>query len=218
MGGAVPKQFLTLGGIPLLAYALRVFERIAAITDVVVVVPEADRHYCQTQVLDRYSITKNVQVVAGGSRRQDSVANGLAAIHDHPDLIVVHDGVRPFLTTTMVEQVLQAAAANGAAVVGVPMKDTVKRIDNRGCITETLNREELWMIQTPQAFRFDWLKEAHRLARAQHFEVTDDAALIERMGYPVHVVLGSAHNIKITTPEDLTLGEALVSVIRGSEA
>lgn len=210
MGGAVPKQFLSLGGLPILVYSLRILTSLPVIAEIVVLVPEADRQYCQTQIIDHYGFGPAVRVVDGGPRRQDSVGRGLAAIREVPDFVLVHDGVRPFLTRMMVERVLRAARDTGAAVAGIPMNDTVKRVSPQGTVVETLNREELWIIQTPQVFRYEWLEEGHRLAVAQGWEVTDDAALIERIGHPIRVVLGSPHNVKITTPEDLALGEALL--------
>lgn len=131
------------------------------------------------------------------------------AITDPPDLVLVHDGVRPFLQHSFVEQSISCAADTGAAVVAIPIHDTVKRVDAELVIQETLNREGLWHIQTPQVFRYDWLLKAHQEAQHENWEVTDDAALIERIGCPVSVVEGSCFNIKITRPDDLIFGEAI---------
>ena len=140
--------------------------------------------------------------------------NGLFAISDPPDLVLVHDGVRPFIEDGLVENAISCAEQTGAAVVAMPIHDTVKRVDAQRVIQETLNREELWHIQTPQVFRYDWLVEAHQQAQQEHWEVTDDAALIERMGYPVSVVEGSCFNIKITRPDDLIFGEAILNRVK----
>jgi 2-C-methyl-D-erythritol 4-phosphate cytidylyltransferase len=134
----------------------------------------------------------------------------LVAILNKSEGVLVHDGARPFIDQHTVREVIHCAGTTGAAVVAVPIHDTVKRVDSRGYIQETLKREELWQIQTPQVFRYDWLVEAHQHAQNNHWEVTDDAALIERMGHPVSVVEGSCFNIKITTPEDLAFGEAIL--------
>jgi 2-C-methyl-D-erythritol 4-phosphate cytidylyltransferase len=150
--------------------------------------------------------------VAGGARRQDSVRNGIAAISTPPDGVLVHDAVRPFIDQLIVRRVIHCAGQTGAAVVAMPIHDTVKRVNLCGIIQETLKREELWQIQTPQAFRYDWLVEAHQQAQQHQWEVTDDAALIERVGYPVSVVEGSCFNIKVTTPDDLAVGEAILTI------
>jgi 2-C-methyl-D-erythritol 4-phosphate cytidylyltransferase len=160
-----------------------------------------------------FGLEKVTQVVAGGQRRQDSVRNGLAAISNPPDGVLVHDGVRPFIDQKVVRNVIHRAGQTGAAVVAMPIHDTVKRVDVSGLIQETLKREELWQIQTPQVFRYDWLVEAHQQAQQLHWDVTDDAALIERMGYPVSVVEGSCFNIKVTRPDDLAFGEAILKTM-----
>ena len=211
MGGNTPKQFLTLGGIPVLIHPLRILNAVDAITGIVLVVPETDRHYCKKEILDRFHIKKVTQVVAGGQRRQDSVRKGLLALTDSPDYVLVHDGVRPFLTKQMVKKAIESAILSGASVVAIPMRDTVKRVNTTGLIESTLSREELWLAQTPQVFRADWLIKAHEVAEDQNLDVTDDATLVERLGYPVAVVSGNVTNIKITRPEDLKLSEAILA-------
>jgi 2-C-methyl-D-erythritol 4-phosphate cytidylyltransferase len=153
--------------------------------------------------------------VAGGQRRQDSVRNGLFAISDPPpDLVLIHDGVRPFIQKEIIENGISRADQTGAVVVAMPIHDTVKRVDEHQCIQETLNRKGLWQVQTPQIFRYDWLVEAHQHALQENWDVTDDAALIERKGYPVSVVEGSCMNIKITRPDDLIFGEAIYNSLQ----
>ncbi len=214
MGGSTPKQFLALGGIPLLVYSLQTLASVDHISEIVVVIPDADREYCQKEVVNRFNIQKVTQIVPGGARRQDSVRNGVFAIHDKPELVLVHDGVRPFVSRKIVEQAIRSAFETGAALVAIPMKDTVKRVNEKRVVEATLNREELWLAQTPQVFRYSWLVEAHRVAEANNLHVTDDAGLIEQLGYHVHIVEGSSHNIKITRPEDLTLGESILECYR----
>ena len=211
MGGATPKQFLALGGIPLLVHSLRTLDSVDTITEIIVVIPEADRDYCQKEVVAQFNIQKVTQIVPGGPRRQDSVRNGVLAIRKPPDVVVVHDGVRPFVSREIVEQAVQTADEKGAALVAIPMKDTVKRVSEKGVVETTLNREELWLAQTPQVFRYSWLLEAHQMAKERNIDATDDAGLIEQLGYPVTIVEGSSHNIKITRPEDLALGESILS-------
>jgi 2-C-methyl-D-erythritol 4-phosphate cytidylyltransferase len=213
MGGNTPKQYLSLGGLPLLVYSLQVFQNLESIREVILSVSESDRDYCWREIVKAFGLEKVTQVVAGGQRRQDSVRNGLAAISNPPDGVLVHDGVRPFIDQKVVRNVIHRAGQTGAAVVAMPIHDTVKRVDVSGLIQETLKREELWQIQTPQVFRYDWLVEAHQQAQQLHWDVTDDAALIERMGYPVSVVEGSCFNIKVTRPDDLAFGEAILKTM-----
>ena len=213
MGGNTPKQYLTIGNLPLLVYSLQIFQELEEIGEVILSVPAADREYCWRKIVQPFGLEKVTKVVAGGARRQDSVRNGLAAISDRPDGVLVHDGVRPFIDQVMVRKVIDCAGKTGAAVVAMPIHDTVKRVDPSGIIQETLKREELWQIQTPQVFRYDWLVEAHQQAQEHQWDVTDDAALIERMGYPVSVVEGSCFNIKVTKPDDLVFGKAILETI-----
>ena len=213
MGGNTPKQYLSLGGMPLLVYSLKVFQHLEFIREVILSVPASDVDYCWREIVKPFGLEKVTQVVAGGSRRQDSVRNGLEAISDQPDGVLVHDGVRPFIDQQIVRNVIDCAGQTGAAVVAMPIHDTVKRVNHSGIIQETLKREELWQIQTPQVFRYDWLVEAHNQAELHQWDVTDDAALIERMGYPVSVVEGSCFNIKMTKPDDLVLGEAILETM-----
>ncbi len=213
MGGNTPKQYLSLGGIPLLVYSLKVFQHLECIREVILSVPASDLDYCLKEIVKPFGLEKVTQVVAGGPRRQDSVRNGLEAISDEPDGVLVHDGVRPFIDQRIVRNVIDRAGQTGAAVVAMPIHDTVKRVNHSGIIQETLKREELWQIQTPQVFRYDWLVEAQKQAQLHQWDVTDDAALIERMGYPVSVVEGSCFNIKMTKPDDLVLGEAILETM-----
>jgi 2-C-methyl-D-erythritol 4-phosphate cytidylyltransferase len=210
MGGTTPKQYLSLGGLPLLVYSLQVFEHLEIIREIILSVPASDLEYCRREIVKPFGLKKVTKVVAGGTRRQDSVWNGLAAISPIPDGVLVHDGVRPFIEEKVVRKVIHCAGQTGAAVVAMPFHDTVKRVDLAGIIQETLKREELWQIQTPQVFRYDWLIEAYQQAQEQQWAVTDDASLLERMGYPVSVVEGSCFNIKVTKPEDLLFGEAIL--------
>ena len=211
MGGVARKQYLPLGGVPLLVLSLKVLQQVESIREIILSVPERDRDYCWREIVNPFGLRKVTQIVAGGQRRQDSVCNGLFAISDPPDMVLVHDGVRPFIDTGLVERVISCAEQTGAAVMAMPIHDTVKRVDPQGVIQETLNREELWHIQTPQVFRYDWLRKAHQQAQQENWNVTDDAALIERMRYPVSVVEGSCFNIKITRPDDLIFGEAILN-------
>lgn len=211
MGGAIPKQFLLLGGVPLLVHCLWVVEASDAVSEIILAVPEADRGYCRREIVSRFRFTKVTHIVAGGARRQDSVRHALEAVVDSVQLVLVHDAVRPFLTDGMVRQVIAKAAEQGAAIAALPMRDTVKRQEPGGLLTETVDRGRLWVAQTPQAFRVPLLREAHARALVEGFLATDDAQLIERLGQPVAIVEGGTQNIKITCPEDLTIGEAILA-------
>jgi 2-C-methyl-D-erythritol 4-phosphate cytidylyltransferase len=211
MGGATPKQFLTLGGLPILVHALRVLEESPAVTEIILTVPAADREYCLNEIVARYKFRKITKVVPGGEHRQDSVRHGLAQLDQGVDMVLVHDAVRPFLTVDMVARVIDAAAKHGAAVVAIPLRDTIKRVDAGGLIESTVDRSHLWSAQTPQAFQRSLLQAAHRKAHLEHYQATDDAQLMEWLGHPVTTVEGSGENMKITRPEDLRIGEAILA-------
>jgi 2-C-methyl-D-erythritol 4-phosphate cytidylyltransferase len=210
MGGAIAKQFLTLGGLPLLLHSLRVLQTSAAIHEIILAVPEQERQYCLDRIVIPHGISKVHKIVSGGEQRQDSVRHALAEVSPDVDIVLVHDAVRPFVTGEMIEQVVRQAAIHGAAIVALPMKDTVKQVGPDGIIERTVDRRPLWLAQTPQAFRRDWLEEAHRKAMVNRVHATDDAHLLELMGRSVVVVEGSGDNIKVTRPEDLDIGEAIL--------
>ena len=200
-GARTPKQFLRLGTMPILAATVRHFARHPAVRAVVVAAPEpwvarAGR------ILGRVVTHTPLTVVAGGRTRQDSVWLALQAAPEDVEIIVVHDAVRPMITRRLVDTVVRAAAAEGAAICALPLTETVKRVRAER-VEATLDRSELWAVQTPQAFRADLLREAHEKARRDGVVGTDDAMLVERLGHPVRVVRGLAENVKITTPEDL---------------
>lgn len=211
MGGAVPKQFLSIGGLPLIVHSLRTLQASSVIDAIVLAVPQADLAYCQSDIVDAHRFTKVIKVVAGGQERQDSVRNALAVLDDQVEIVVVHDAVRPFLTERMLEDVVAAARATGAAIIALPMRDTVKYVGADHLIERTVDRRPLWLAQTPQAFRRDWLQEAHRRAQIEAVPATDDASLLEWMGRSVTVVEGSGENIKVTRPEDMIIGEAILA-------
>jgi 2-C-methyl-D-erythritol 4-phosphate cytidylyltransferase len=216
MGGSVPKQFLALGGEPLILHSLRVLQAAAVIDQIILAVPQNEMDYCLTEIVANHHFTKVTKVVPGGHERQDSVRHALEATHDDVDVVVVHDAVRPFFTQRMVEEVVTTAHAKGAAIIALPMKDTVKQVGAGHIIERTVDRQSLWLAQTPQAFRRDWLLAAHRKAHAEGVRATDDAYLIEWYGHPVSVVEGSGENIKVTRPEDMIIGEAILAARKAS--
>jgi len=203
--GGIDKVFAPLNGEPLLAKVMTVFQDCPSIDDIVLVLAKKSLEQGRTLVKER-GWSKVVAVCPGGVRRQDSVKEGLRRLVDC-DWVVIHDGARPCLSADLIERGLIAAQKTGAAIAGVPVKDTIKIISRRGFVQETPARQCLWAAQTPQVFRYDLITEAYRQADG---EVTDDATLVERLGHKVEVYMGSYHNIKVTTPEDLAVAEVLL--------
>src|SRR5688500_10109639 len=203
MGGTRPKQLLTTAGRPILQHSLDAFLRCELVTDIVVALP-ADLAASPPDYLRATS--KPVEVVEGGVRRQDSVANAFARIADRADVVVIHDAARPLVTESVIRRTVDAAAQTGAAIAAVRAHDTVKRADASGMIAETLRREDVYLAQTPQAFRTSVLRDA----LAAGGDATDEASLAERAGHAVRLVEGDARNLKITTADDLALAEHLL--------
>ncbi len=210
MGLAAKKQFLCLAGIPVVGHVLKVLGESPAVGGVVLVVAAGDEEV-GAELCQKYAGGKWYKVVRGGSERQESVYRGLCALPEWAKLVLVHDGARPFLTDRLVTDVLRAAAEWGAATAAVLAKDTVKTAGPGGFVRATLPREEIWLAQTPQAFRRDLLLAAHEAACRDNCLATDDCALVERCGCPVKIVPGSYANFKITTPEDMAVAEALAA-------
>ena len=210
LDGDTRKQYLELGGQPVL---VRTLVRLAAqsqVTAIHLIVPEEDVAFCRNELVERYHLDKIGAVIVGGAERQDSVRNGLEACGaENQDVILVHDGVRPFFPQDQIGPLVQLAAVEGAALLAVPAQDTIKEVFD-GRVRSTLDRSLLWQVQTPQAFRCDRMREAHRRAHAGGYIGTDDASLIEWCGWPVAVLPGHPYNIKITTPADLALARAVV--------
>ncbi len=208
MGDAGDKTLAGIGGEPLIARTVDVFERCPAITAVALVVSERNLDAIAT-LRDDKGWQKTIPPLVGGARRQDSVRAGLDALAPECEWVLVHDGARPFVTPRMIEEGLAAAADTGAAIAVVPAFDTVKRVAGDGRVVETLDRSELAMVQTPQVFRRDVLERAHSEVSDN---VTDDAAMAERIGVEVRTFDGARSNIKVTTPEDLAVAQAMVSL------
>lgn len=195
--GGVDKLFASVDGRPLLAWTIEVFQDCQCVHQIVLVVSE-QRLEAARDLAKQEGWTKVKQICVGGERRQDSVAQGLSRL-SQCDWVVVHDGARPCLTTDLIERGLAEAAYTGAAIAAVPVKDTIKVV-SEGLVQETPDRRNLWLVQTPQVFRFDIIERAYRQSLA---EVTDDASLVEKLGNEVRVYFGSYDNIKVTTREDL---------------
>ena len=204
-----PKQFLALNGTPILVHTIRKFDACAVISYIIVTAPRESVEEV-TALVKSAGFKKSVTVIEGGERRQDSVSMGLQRLQPGTDIVAVHDGVRPFVSIEEIENVVRQAAQSGAAILGVPIVDTVKQAE-REFVESTLMREHLILAQTPQVFRTDILKEAFERAAKDEYYGTDESSLVERLGLPVAIVRGSERNIKITRPSDLTLARAFLA-------
>jgi 2-C-methyl-D-erythritol 4-phosphate cytidylyltransferase len=210
MKDPLKKQYLALAGLPILTRTLTVFDECDSIDQILLVIPLEDFDFCQTNILAPAKLTKRIQLVSGGVRRQDSVYNGLKEVGQNFSIIVIHDGVRPFVQHDQLVSCINGAKDFGACILGIPSYDTLKRVDSSERIVKTIQRENVWLAQTPQAFRYDLIKRAHERARSEGFTGTDDASLVERLGQTVKIIKGSRNNIKITSKEDLEIAQCLL--------
>lgn len=208
MGTKVQKQYLEINGKPVLYYSLNAFEQSPIIDEIILVVGEGQREYCQTEIIEKYHFQKISKIVQGGTERYHSVWNGLKEISDE-GYVFIHDGARPFITDEILERAYKDVKKCKACVVGMPVKDTIKLADTDGFVKETPERKLVWMIQTPQVFDTGIVKEAYRLLMEQeNRSVTDDAMVVEQMlGRKVKLTMGSYENMKITTPEDMDIAQ-----------
>lgn len=211
MGGRRAKQFLELDAKPLLTVTLEAFEACPLVAAVFLVVPVSEVAYAWESVVSPYGLDKVKAIISGGKRRQDSVRLGLEATGGSYEWIVIHDGVRPMVSSELIERVVEGLSDWPCVVPGLPARETVKEVNGSGQVLSTVDRERLWHIQTPQAFHYREISAAHRKAAVEGWKpATDDAQLVERIGVPVKVVRGLEGNIKITTPEDLDLARFLL--------
>lgn len=212
MGTKVRKQFLEIKEKPLVYYSLLQFQKCDFIDEIIIVTGEEDRDYCQDQIVTPYHFSKVTNIVAGGRERYNSVYHGLQYVQG--EYVLIHDGARPFLDSSMLERVYQAVQKYQACVVGMPVKDTIKEVNSKGQGIRTLNREALWQIQTPQAFQTSLIKTAYEVCMSKEENlkgITDDAMVLENFSdHFVQLVEGSYRNIKVTTPEDLIIAEAFL--------
>ena len=211
MNMVINKQFIKLEGKEIIAYTIEKFYNNSNIEDIVVVVKEDESEFFKKEILDKYNF-KNVKIAYGGKERQDSVYNGLKLLDEKCDVVLIHDGARPFVSDKIIDKSIEEAKEHKAIVVGVPVKDTIKVIDNDKNIVDTPNRSVLWAVQTPQTFDYNILIDAYKDAFKNKFYGTDDAMLVERIGYKVKMLEGSYNNIKITTQEDLNIGSQILRV------
>lgn len=210
MKDPVRKQYLDLGGRPILAHSLMAFDDCDEIESIFLVVPKEDVDYCQKNILSFIKFKSKVKIIFGGARRQDSVYNGLQALDKKTSTVVIHDGVRPFIQPEDIAACILGAKDSGACILGIPVSDTLKRVGKSGIIKKTLARDDVWLAQTPQAFQYDLIIKAHEKARQDGYGSTDDASLLDRLGINVKMIIGGRSNIKITTREDLAVARAML--------
>ena len=217
MKGMIKKQYLALGGRPVLCHSLQIFDRCHGIDSIILVVPEDDISYCRQQILPPMNLNKAVHLVPGGRERQASVYCGLCEIEKRADTfnnacdtVVIHDGVRPFVTPQQIDACIDIAITDKACILGIPVSDTLKLGNASNIIRKTIERDHLWLAQTPQAFQYDLILKAHQRARQIGYHSTDDASLVEQLGEEVKILPGSRYNIKITSREDLDICEAIM--------
>jgi len=202
------KQFIEIKGKPVLVYTLEKFIYNKSIDEVILVLPEDEVDYCKKEVLQRYSL-KVDRIVFGGKERQDSVFNALEAM-EKADIVLIHDGARPFINEKIIEEGIKYANIYGAAAPGVTPKDTIKVKNEDNISVDTPDRNMLVAVQTPQCFKYDEIYQCHRKIKEENAIVTDDTSVVERYGHKVYLYEGDYTNIKITTPEDLILAERLI--------
>lgn len=202
------KLFLELSGVPIIVYTLRVFDEDPQCTGIILAI-NPDEEEIFANLIATYKLKKIKQLIPGGKERQQSVYNGIKVIDAETDIVLVHDGARPFIHHTLINQLSEAAMTHGGAVLAVPVKDTIKKAADN-IVVETVERSSLWAVQTPQAFRVPLLTKAHETADSEGFLGTDDASLLERINEPVIIIEGEYDNIKITTQEDLYFAEAIL--------
>jgi 2-C-methyl-D-erythritol 4-phosphate cytidylyltransferase len=213
MNTRLPKQFMKLAGRPILTHTLQAFDRHPEIHRIILVLPDADIDDCCTSLIPQAALKKEVAVVSGGDHRQASVMNGLLSIPDKDGMVLIHDGVRPLVTQSLISACIDGARKWGACIPALEAFDTLKKIHSNGSIEQTVSRERIVMAQTPQAFRLALIRQAHEAAVRNGWLATDDASLMEKMGASVYVIEGSRYNLKVTRPEDLAIAEAYLKII-----
>lgn len=219
MGGDTKKQYLLLAGKPVIYYSLKAFQE-SFVDEIILVAAPGDEEYCRIEIVEKYRLHKVSCIAEGGKERYHSVANGLKRLGEC-DYVFIHDAARPMVSEAILERAYQAVCECQACVVGMPVKDTIKIADEDGYISSTPNRNLLWMVQTPQVFRYTLIKNAYdellvkeKELRSRGIAVTDDAMVVETLtGHPVKLVHGAYENIKITTPEDLKIAEEFIGTM-----
>ena len=210
MQSDIAKQFLTLDNKPVVYYSLKAFQD-AGVKEMILVTGSESIEYCRNEIVDKYQLTNVTAIIAGGKERYDSVYNGIKAVKD-AEIVMIHDGARPFITQQMIYQSYETAKKEKACVVAVPVKDTIKVVDSNHVAVSTPERSTLWQIQTPQTFQYNIVKNAYeKMQETKDSNITDDAMVVERYGSEqIKIIQGDYRNIKITTPEDLDIAETYI--------
>lgn len=211
MNSDINKQYIFLKEKSILAYTIEKFDNNEYIDEIIIVAREEEKQYCHDEVVKKYGFKKVANIVGGGAERQDSVYKGLLSVNNLCNIVLIHDGVRPFIRDKDIINSINGAIKHKACVIGTPVKDTIKTVDIYKDIIDTPNRNTLWAVQTPQSFAYDIILEAYKEAIKNRIIATDDSMLVEKLGYKVKIIEGSYSNIKITTPEDLKLAELLLT-------
>ena len=205
----VNKQFLKIGDKEVIAHTIDEFYNNKNIGEIIIVVREDEKEFFQENIINKYGY-KNIKIAFGGKERQDSVYNGLKQVDEKCKIVLIHDGARPLVTNEIIEKSIECVKECNSAIVGVPVKETIKIVNEDNEVCDTPNRSTLWSIQTPQVFDYALIIKAHEKAKYDKYYGTDDSMLMEYLGYNVKVVEGSYNNIKITTPEDLKIAEEIL--------
>jgi 2-C-methyl-D-erythritol 4-phosphate cytidylyltransferase len=216
MGTSTNKQFLILDNKPIIVHTLQIFEECRTVDGVYLVVNQKDLPIIQEEILETYRFNKVMKLVMGGRLRQDSVRNGLEAIENPCDIVIIHDGARPFISPSFIEKSIFLMEMFDAIIPALPVKDTIKVVSKEGFVLKTLERDSLWQIQTPQTFKYEVIVKAYREGMAKKLCGYDDATFLEFLGKRVKVIEGSPYNIKITTPEDLIIAKGMLSQLKGT--
>lgn len=209
MGSKINKQFIWIEGKPILAHTIEKFEKCRYIDEIIIVSKEEEIEYCRKEIVKKYKFNKVSNIVRGGKKRQDSVYNGILALNEKTDIVLTHDGARPFVKIESIVDGIKGVLDFGACVIGVPVTDTIKVVESDDIVKNTPDRSTIWAAQTPQCFRKEILIEGYDDAIKNRFSATDDSSIVEKVGYNVKMIMGSYSNIKITTPEDIIVAESL---------
>jgi len=216
MGAATNKQFLLIDNKPIIVHTLQLFEDCRSVDDIYLVVNKKDLPLIQEQILETYRFKKLMKLVIGGRLRQDSVRNGLEAIENPCDIVIIHDGARPLISPSFIEKSISLMEVFDAVIPALPVQDTIKVVSKEGFVVKTLERDALWHIQTPQTFKYELIMKAYRNGMAKKLYGYDDATFVEHLGKKIKVIEGSPYNIKITTPEDLVIARGILSQFKGN--
>ena len=210
MNTNINKQFIKLNDKEIIAHTIEKFYNNKNINDIVIVIKEDEAKFFKKEILDKYRF-KNIKIAYGGKERQDSVYSGIKLLDKNCKYVLIHDGARPFVDEDIINRSLDEVKVFKSIIVGVPVKDTIKVVNNNNSVVDTPNRSTLWSVQTPQTFDYNIIKRAYEDAFDNNFYGTDDAMLVERIGYTIKMIYGSYNNIKVTTPEDIIIGTQIIN-------